>query len=248
MANKQSASNQFVRTVLTLVGESRDLEVLGLAPGQLRGTKLRLSLLAEFKNKCAYCQSPITALTSDIDHVVPMNKTSLGLHMYGNLVPTCKPCNSDKHSDSLDEFISKHPGRTSVKVSANLKQRAKKYGSDLDTKSLRDFVQNLYSLVSDLVEQKRAEGIGLLPKPTAQAKATAIEIQRKAEFDFTEISQEFPLGAQVQAKKDGLIGVVVDYALEGDKGKRKPYVKFQVEGRERPITRSPLQLKLIHKP
>lgn len=244
MANKQSASNQFVRTVLTLVGESRDLEVLGLAPGQLRGAKLRLSLLAEFKNKCAYCQSPITAATSDIDHVVPMNKASLGLHMYGNLVPTCKPCNSDKHSDSLDEFISKHPGRVSVKVSASLKQRAKKYGSDLDTKPLRDFVENLYSSVSDLVEQKRAAGIGLLPKPTVQAKATAIEVQKKSGFDFSEIAKDFPLGAQVEAKKDGLIGVVVDYALEGVKGKRKPYVRFHVDGRKRPVTRSSNQIHL----
>jgi hypothetical protein len=245
MANKQSASNQFVRTVLTLVGESRDLEVLGLAPGQLRGAKLRLSLLAEFKNKCAYCQSPITAATSDIDHVVPMNKASLGLHMYGNLVPTCKPCNSDKHSDSLDEFISKHPGRVSVKVSANLKQRSNKYGSDLDTKPLRDFVQNLYSAVSDLVEQKRSEGTALLPKPTKATKAAAMEIQRKSEFDFSAIAKVFPLGALVQANKDGLVGVVVDYSLEGDKGKRKPYVRFQVEGRKLPVTRSPQQLIVI---
>ena len=247
MANKQSAANQFVRAVLTLIGESRDLSVLGLAPGQLRGDKLREALMAEFKNKCAYCGVAITNELSDIDHVVPMNKTSVGLHMYGNLVIACKPCNAAKHSHPLNLFAEKHPEKVSAKVVSFLELRDQKYGSDLDTKPLREFVEALYSSISELVEQKRHEAVRILPKPSAATKAAALEIQKKSEFDFSETAKQFPLGALVRAKLDGKIGAVVDYSLEGDKGKRKPYVRFQVEGIVKPVTRSPNQLELIAK-
>lgn len=247
MANKQSAANQFVRAVLTLLGESRDFNVLGLAPGQLRGAKLKEALIKEFNGKCAYCETKITIATADVDHVVPMNKVSVGLHMYGNLVIACKPCNSDKHSHSMAAFVAKYPGRVRPSVIHKLMERSRKYGSDLDTKPLRAFVEDLYASISALVETKRTEGISLLPKPTKLAKETALEIQKKSEFDFGPIAKQFPLGALVRAKKDGLVGVVVDYALEGDKGKRKPYVRFEVEGRQRPITRSPNQLEVIAK-
>lgn len=247
MANKQSASNAFVRAVLTLVGESRDLNVLGLAPGQLRGAKLRDALMEEFNGKCGYCKVAITKATSDIDHLVPMNKASVGLHMYGNLVIACKKCNSDKHSHSLEAFVAKYPKRVAPSTIHKLKERSRKFGSNLDTKPLREFAEELYTLISELVESKRVDAISLLPKPSTQVKETAIELQKKSEFDFSAIAKDFPLGALVRAKKDGLIGVVVDYSLEGDKGKRKPYVKFQVEGRKRPVTRSPYQLELIAK-
>jgi hypothetical protein len=247
MANKQSASNELIRAVLTLIGESRDLNVLGLPPGELRDKKIRKNLLDEFKNKCAYCGTSIDSESMDVDHLVPMNRASVGLHMYGNLVPSCKPCNRHKHHHSAEHFAAKHPERVTSKVIDALKRRSEKYGSDLDTKALRDFANQLYASISDLVEVKRQEGLRILPKPSQATKETALAIQKKSEFDFGPIAKLFPLGTLVRAKKDGLLGVVVDYALEGDKGKRKPYVRFEVEGRQRPITRSPNQLELIAK-
>jgi hypothetical protein len=67
--------------------------------------------------------------------------------------------------------------------------------------------------------------------------------QRKLDYDFSDISTLFPIGSKVVANKDGKIGKVVDYSLEGEKGKRKPYVKFLVAGTKKPITRSPNQLR-----
>ena len=39
------------------------------------------------------------------DHLIPMNKTSLGLEGWGNLVPTCADCNSVKYDGDWVEFL-----------------------------------------------------------------------------------------------------------------------------------------------
>ena len=72
-------------------------------------------------------------------------------------------------------------------------------------------------------------------------------IQRKLDYDFSDISALFPIGSRVVATKDGKTGKVVDYSLEGEKGKRKPYVKFLVTGSKKPITRSPNQIRKVTK-
>jgi hypothetical protein len=245
MANKQSASNQFVRALLTLIGENRDLDVLGLIPSQLQGKKIRVALLEEFKNSCAYCGTSISMESSDIDHLIPMNKSSVGLHMYGNLVPSCKPCNAAKHSKSLEEFLAQHPHRVSVSTIEKLRERASVYGADLDTNALRDFANEIYAHISELLEDKKAQALMLLPKPNAKVEAKAIEFKGKADYDFSDIAKTFPLGALVRAAKDGKTGVVVDYSLEGDKGKRKPYIRFKETPDSKAITRSPNQLDVI---
>jgi hypothetical protein len=245
MANKQSASNQFVRALLTLVGEHRDLIVLGIIPSHLQGKKIKATLLAEFDNTCAYCDARIEVATCDIDHVVPMNKASLGLHMMGNLVPSCKPCNAAKHSKSLDEFAVAHPELVTSQRVATLTERAKSLGADLDTQALREFVESSYSSIGELIETKKADALRLLPQPSKAVKARSLEFITKAEFDFSEIANAFPLGAIVRATMDGKSGVVVDYSLQGPKGKRTPYVTFQESPDSPGIRRSPNHLEVI---
>jgi hypothetical protein len=46
-----------------------------------------------------------------MDHVVPINKQSLGEHRLGNLVPSCKPCNANKGDKDFRTFLSNHPDR-----------------------------------------------------------------------------------------------------------------------------------------
>jgi hypothetical protein len=244
VANKQSAANEVVRATLTLIGQHRDFGVLGIFPSSLQGKKIRATLIEEFNNCCAYCSIEISNSTMEIDHLIPMNKSSVGLHMYGNLVPACSACNKAKHHWSLDEFA-KSSDRVSPETIANLKSRAKKYGADLDVQVLREFVSDLYADISKLIESKRDEALKFLPEPSAVTRETAIEIQKKSEYDFSETARLYPLGSIVRAKKDGKVGVVVDYALEGDPGKRKPYVRFRVEDGAKPITRSPNQLERL---
>jgi hypothetical protein len=245
MANKQSASNQVVRALLTIIGQQRDLDVLGLAPSSLQGKKIRAALIEEFENRCAYCDVKLVASNSDIDHLVPMNKSSVGLHMYGNLVPSCKPCNRDKHSSSVEEFATKFPGRVSALNLKKLTSRARDFGADLDTQPLRDFAEDLYASIAVLLEQKKREALRILPSPRKPSTAVLNTVQRKADYDFSDIAQQFPLGSVVSAKKDGASGIVYDYSLEGAIGKRMPYVRFETLDGSRKLTRSPNQLTVI---
>jgi hypothetical protein len=57
---------------------------------------------AFFDNKCAYCGS-VEHLV--MEHAVPINKTMLGEHRLGNIVPSCKECNDKKASQSYDKFL-----------------------------------------------------------------------------------------------------------------------------------------------
>ena len=40
-----------------------------------------------------------------MDHGVPINKTCLGEHKLGNLIPSCKQCNDDNHYADFKEFL-----------------------------------------------------------------------------------------------------------------------------------------------
>lgn len=55
-----------------------------------------------FNDSCAYCGA-----TGDIviEHAIPINRTSLGEHRLGNLVPSCRSCNSKKHDKDFREFL-----------------------------------------------------------------------------------------------------------------------------------------------
>lgn len=55
-----------------------------------------------FDNKCAYCGSEKELV---IEHAVPINKASLGEHRLGNIVPSCKSCNSKKADKDYQTFL-----------------------------------------------------------------------------------------------------------------------------------------------
>ncbi len=59
--------------------------------------KLNL-ILKKTDGKCFYCGGEVTT----IDHVNP--KANGGQNEIANLVPSCKTCNSSKHTKSLEDF------------------------------------------------------------------------------------------------------------------------------------------------
>lgn len=65
-------------------------------------------VMAQFDHLCAYCGSggPLQQ-----DHVVPINRTALGEHRLGNLVPCCPSCNAAKHNRDFRAFLSAAPDR-----------------------------------------------------------------------------------------------------------------------------------------
>jgi len=55
-----------------------------------------------FSNQCAYCGSDGELV---IEHVIPINRISLGEHKLGNLIPSCRSCNSRKADKNYLEFL-----------------------------------------------------------------------------------------------------------------------------------------------
>lgn len=62
-----------------------------------------LDRLAEFNNHCAYCNTLDSNL--EMEHMVPLSRS--GAHEIDNLVPACRRCNAEKHTQTLLEFISR---------------------------------------------------------------------------------------------------------------------------------------------
>jgi len=55
--------------------------------------------ISEFDKKCAYCweeKEPI------LDYAVPIDKTDLGQHHIGNLIPSCRDCNGPSRKGRPD--------------------------------------------------------------------------------------------------------------------------------------------------
>jgi hypothetical protein len=244
MTARQTSSNAAVRAALTILGERRDAAVLGLAPGNLRGKKIRAALLEEFEGRCAYCEK---TLKDDfhVDHMVPMNRASLGLHMYGNLVPACMQCNGDKKALTLEVFIQKTKLPKGKSIQTKLQKRAVKYGADLDSKQVKQLMEAMYQQISDLIFQEAERAFKMLPAPSSETLQAATKIQRKSEYDFSEISKKFPIGVFVKSRNDGTFGEVCDYSLQGPKKNRQPYVTYIPIGGGKALRRAPSTLEII---
>jgi hypothetical protein len=76
-----NAQNSVVRNILSKIGEESFNETDWHAAQ------------AYFSNRCVYCDEQKELVC---DHAIPINKTNLGEHRIGNLVPSCKECNEKK--------------------------------------------------------------------------------------------------------------------------------------------------------
>lgn len=78
--------------------------------GTLLGYEVREYLLEKWGRQCAYCGARNTPL--EIDHIVPRSRG--GSNRVSNLAISCRPCNQDKASQTLEAFFA---------TSASLKKR-----------------------------------------------------------------------------------------------------------------------------
>lgn len=87
-------ANTVVRMFLARIGATYDRQ-RGMKPY----SKLSIGTILrdEFGHCCCYCELPLTDAAVDEDHLIPTNKSTAGLHAWGNVVPACKPCNKRKH-------------------------------------------------------------------------------------------------------------------------------------------------------
>lgn len=59
-----------------------------------------------FDERCCYCGVEFSVADPAVeDHLIPTNKTDLGLHAWGNIVPACRECNAKKQGSDWRDFI-----------------------------------------------------------------------------------------------------------------------------------------------
>lgn len=241
MANKQSTSNGFVRSLLTFIGEEQELRVRGVEPGELRGKKIRTSIIAEFKGRCVYCGKQMRdEKEMQVDHLISMNKGNVGLQIYGNLVLSCGPCNNEKADADFKVFLKKKNPSKAKEVIALLESRRKQYGANIDVSVIKPLVETAYTEIGALLEKRVSEAIELLGSPSSKNLV-------RAQHDFSEISALFPLRSWVRSNVDGVEGEVYGYSMEGPKGLRTARVRF-ITPSGRKVTRARSTIELISKP
>jgi hypothetical protein len=101
---KSDISNNAIRIFLQKVGKFYD-EIRGFS--EFKPTLMqKIEILKFFEGCCCYCGREINIGSSMTeDHLIPMNKESLGLHAWGNVVPCCRACNARKHSKHWETYL-----------------------------------------------------------------------------------------------------------------------------------------------
>lgn len=129
--------NRIVRLFLERVGQQYDLN-----RGYPRfGSILDPDLVARFGGRCAYCG--VAPAPSDMreEHLVPINRKSVGLHAWGNIVPACKSCNDLK----ADKPWRSHPRLDDDRMQI-IEMYIADYGYHPDVTELRIVLMKLYEL------------------------------------------------------------------------------------------------------
>lgn len=86
-----------------------------------------------------------------------MNKTSLGLHAWGNVVPACSPCNAKKQGGEWRDFIIQRARADAAERHSTVRAFLEKYRY-APARDLRDVAEELYeevgSIAMTLIEAK----------------------------------------------------------------------------------------------
>ena len=114
-----------------------------------------------FNNECCFCGNNQIKLTGD--HLVPINKTSLGLEAWGNIVPACSDCNSQKHSKDWVSFLFNVAGSLSKQRQKKIEEFIAKYQYSPDVDAIRIAVEELYeesgAIVLELIRLKTSRAL-----------------------------------------------------------------------------------------
>ena len=145
--SKSDISNSAIRIFLQDVGKYYD-EARGYEPF---GPKVaqKDELLEFFNHQCCFCGSEINRKSLSQDHLIPMNKSALGLHAWGNVVPCCQTCNNEKQQKPWKQFLS-------IKTAENSEERENKINNFVASKNydptldLHEFAGNLYEDVGQV--------------------------------------------------------------------------------------------------
>ena len=103
-----------------------------------------------FGNRCCYCGAEFgPGEPAVVDHLIPINKTDLGLHAWGNIVPACRECNAKKQGQDWRDFIIQRAGTDAQERHTRVREylREYDYNPGLD---LTGVAAELYEEVGDI--------------------------------------------------------------------------------------------------
>jgi hypothetical protein len=145
--SQSDLSNTAIRIFLQEVGSFYDTE-RGLQP--FKPTSLqRIEVHKYFDGCCAYCGEMLNPDLATLDHLVPLNRTSLGLHAWGNVVSCCRHCNKEKHSKDWTSFLQFKAGRQFISRRNRILKFVDFYGYRPEL-GLHTVAQNLYEDVGEV--------------------------------------------------------------------------------------------------
>jgi hypothetical protein len=127
--------NRIVRLFLQEAGRQYDSN-----RGYPKFGSMTPALIGRFDGSCAYCGEPPPPKLVE-EHLVAINRVSVGLHAWGNIVPACKTCNDIKR----DKAWSEHPLLDDDRRRRILDYVAE-YRYNPDVTELRAVLERLYSL------------------------------------------------------------------------------------------------------
>jgi hypothetical protein len=130
-----NGQNLVIRNILSNIGE----ESFGEADWY--ATK------RHFANRCAYCGEEKDLI---IDHAVPINRTKLGEHRLGNLVPSCKDCNERKGDKDFREFLAGDDAKI-AQIAAHME--SKRYIPLSDNAQIKMILELAYKEVGSLADR-----------------------------------------------------------------------------------------------
>lgn len=149
--SKSDISNTAIRMFLQDVGRFYD-EARGFSPFKSNKAN-KQTLLDFFDSQCCYCGIVIDVRSVSLDHLVPMNKSDLGLHAWGNVVPSCGSCNNLKQQKNWNNYLkSQSEGELVFKDRKDKIEQfinRFKYSPNL---SLKDIAENLYQDVGEVAQ------------------------------------------------------------------------------------------------
>jgi hypothetical protein len=103
-----------------------------------------------FGNPCCYCGVEFSTTEAPVeDHLIPTNKTDLGLHAWGNIVPACRECNAKKQGGDWRDFIIERAGVDAAERHARMREfiSAQGYAPKQD---IGEIAGELYDEVGDI--------------------------------------------------------------------------------------------------
>jgi hypothetical protein len=109
------------------------------------GKKHFLEVRSFFGDRCCYCDDPLRPDRAAQDHLIPMNKTGLGLHAWGNVVPACLDCNAKKQGREWHAFLVERAGPHAAERYQRVTDFVRKYNYSPDLQPLRTVAEDLYA-------------------------------------------------------------------------------------------------------